>query len=79
MAALIALIISPFLFFIVIILSVFLGAAAAWCIDCVFHETIFNTLHAFGINTGNLQLWQIGATLAFVGAYFKQTQVRDSK
>ena len=57
--------------FFIVILSTLMGAVAGWIVGLLFGETILTTLSRFGVNTLSLQMWQLGATLAFVGSFFK--------
>jgi sugar/nucleoside kinase (ribokinase family) len=50
------------------------GAFVGWVVSFVFNDTILTTLRRFGVNTDGLQLWEVGATLGFVGGFFR-TQV----
>lgn len=62
------------LLFFVVVLGTAMGAVAGFIVGLFFEETILGTLARFGVNTAGLAMWQLGATLAFVGSFFKATQ-----
>lgn len=62
-----------------VILHVVFGAIGGWIVGWFFGDMILATLSRFGIDTLGLEMWQIGGTLAFVGAYFKSTTTFSSK
>lgn len=53
------------------IINVFTGAFAGLIVSLVFNDTVLKGLSAFGVHTNDLTLWQIGATLGFVGGFFR--------
>lgn len=77
-AALSAVAAVAFVFFIVI-LGTLMGAIAGWIIGLFFSNTILSTLARFGVDVVDLRMWQLGATLAFVGSFFKAIQNSRSK
>jgi len=60
-------------FFVVIMFGSVAGAASGWAVSLILNETVLTTLAAFGVKTSGLELWEIGATLGFIGAFFKPT------
>ena len=62
------------LVFFIILLTTLMGALVGWVVGLFFSETILGTLSRFGIDVMGLQMWQLGATLAFVGSFFKAHQ-----
>ena len=54
-------------------LGTLFGAFAGWVVSWIFPEVIIRTLARFGVNTSGLQMWELGATLGFIGAFFKAT------
>ena len=60
--------------FALIIFTTFMGAVAGWIVGLVFEQTILDTLARFGVNVAGLSMWNLGATLAFVGSFFKAYQ-----
>lgn len=76
--ALAALFVALALFF-VIILGTFMGGIAGWVVGLVFSETIMTTLDAFGVETFEMTMWQLGATLGFVSGFFKVYHRQVSK
>lgn len=77
-AALALLLIVPVVFFFVILVTL-MGAVAGWVVGLFFEETILTTLARFGVNVGGLAMWQLGATLAFVGSFFKTYSATKAK
>jgi hypothetical protein len=57
-----------------VILHVVFGAVGGWLVGLFFGETILGTLSRFGVDIEGLSMWQLGATLAFVGAFFRAHQ-----
>lgn len=49
------------------------GAFAGWAVGLFFTDTIRQTLTAFGADVTHISMWQIGATLGFVGGFFKSS------
>lgn len=60
--------------FALIIFTTFMGAVASWIVGLVFEQTILDTLARFGVNVAGLSMWNLGATLAFIGSFFKAYQ-----
>lgn len=50
------------------ILSAFFGAFAGYVVGWAFDETTVRVLSALNVN---LELWEVGAALAFFGSFFK--------
>ena len=67
------------LVFFIILLTTLMGALVGWVVGLFFSETILGTLSRFGIDVVGLQMWQLGATLAFVGSFFKAHQSNTNK
>jgi hypothetical protein len=63
-----------FLLFFLVILTTLGGAVAGWIVGLFFEQTILDTLARFGVNVAGLSMWNLGATLAFVGSFFKAYQ-----
>lgn len=51
------------------ILGTLFGALAGWVVGLVFKETILTFFAAIGIS--GLKMWQIGASLGFIGGFFR--------
>lgn len=62
------------LVFFIVILGTLMGALAGWIVGLFFSTTILSTLARFGVDVMGLQMWQLGATLAFCGSFFKAHQ-----
>jgi uncharacterized membrane protein len=57
-----------------------LGAFTGWVVGLFFTEAILSFLHRAGVNTIGLELWQVGAALGFMGAFFRGvTHTRTAK
>lgn len=65
------------LLFVMPLLGVLLGAFSGWVVGLFFSETILSFLAALGF-TG-FKMWQIGASLGFVGSFFKSTNLNYKK
>ena len=59
--------------FLACILSTLLGALAGWVVGLFFEETILNFFAMLGIS--GLKMWQIGASLGFIGSFFNTTNI----
>ena len=62
--------------FLLIILGTLTGAISGFVVGLAFGNIITYTLAQFGIH--GVALWQLGATLGFVGPFFKSTQVNNA-
>ena len=60
--------------FIACIISTVMGAAVGWVVGLVFHDTIFDFLRRIGIDVTGMSMWQIGASLGFIGSFFRSNQ-----
>lgn len=54
-----------------IIVGTLMGAISGFIVGLFFSMPILLTLDAFGLDITNLALWQVGATLGFVGPFFR--------
>ena len=54
----------------------FIGWVAGTVVGWVFEDTIRQVLRAFGVDLGFLTVGQLGATLGFVGAFFRSVVVQ---
>lgn len=66
------------LIIVMVILGTFFGGVAGWIVGLFFTETIMVTLSRFGIETFDLTMWELGATLGFVSGFFKSTKVQKN-
>lgn len=64
-------------FVLLLIFSPLAGALIGWVVGLFFGNAILGTFASFGI-TG-LSMWKLGATLGFVGAFFKTTVTTGNK
>ncbi len=46
-----------------------------WVVGLFFSDVVLGGLHKLGVNTGDLQLWQIGAVLGFVGGFIRPSTI----
>ena len=46
------------------------GALSGWIVGLVFGDAIFSVLRAFGVDTTQFAMWQLGAALSFIGSFF---------
>lgn len=58
------------------LIGVLFGAFSGWVVGFFFTETVQAFLAALGVNAGHLSLWQIGASLGFIGGFFRPTVFR---
>jgi hypothetical protein len=63
--------------FVSIIATTFLGAITGAIVGLFFSNAIGSTFAAFGV-TG-LSMWKLGATLGFVGSFFKSYNMKEDK
>lgn len=52
------------------------GAFGGWVTGLFFEETILGTLRRAGVDTHGLSMWQLGATLGFIGGFFKSVTLK---
>ena len=64
--------------FILVILGTLFGGIAGWIVGLFFTDTIMNTLNRIGVDTMDMTMWQLGATLGFVSGFFKSAKVNKS-
>ena len=65
----------------ILVLSLFapaIGALAGWVVGWVFDETSAKMLTLAGLH-GKVAMWELGATLGFIGAFFKSSSSSVSK
>lgn len=60
------------LVFLFCLLGVLGGIFGGWIVGLFFTDLIIGTISRIGgINTAGLEVWHIGGTLGFIGAFFK--------
>jgi len=59
-------------------LGTLFGGIAGWIVGLFFTDTIMGTMNRFGVDTMGMTMWQLGATLGFVGGFFKSTKVQKN-
>lgn len=65
--------------FVAPLFGVLAGAFSGWVVSFFFDETIRDGLMKFGVNLSGMPLWQLGATLGFVGGFFKSHQTNNNR
>lgn len=55
------------------LIGTLLGAFSGWVVGFFFAETIMTTLAGFGFGA-SISMWQLGATLGFLGGFFRVRQ-----
>jgi len=78
LAGLFGIILAAAIFFGMALVLPIVGAFSGWVVGMFFGDTIYAVLNAFGVNTQNVEIWQIGLTLAFIGSFFKAVQTSKS-
>lgn len=66
-----------FFFFFSIIGSTLIGAFVGWIVGCFFGEIILNFFADIGIE--GFTMWQLGASLGFIGSFFRTSNINYSK
>jgi hypothetical protein len=56
-------------------LSTLFGAVAGWAVGLFFGGTVLGLLGQVGVH--DVTMWQVGAFLGFLAAFFKNTQVKS--
>lgn len=51
------------------LISILVGAMSGWVLGLVFSGAFMNTLNAFGADTLNVTMWQLGAAFGFLGCF----------
>lgn len=79
-AAALALIVVGFIaaVFLMPLIGTLLGAFSGWVVGLFFAETIMTTLAGFGFGA-SISMWQLGASLGFVGGFFRVRQFNKVK
>lgn len=62
---------------VIVILGPLIGALSGLIVGIFFSTPILNTLSAFGVE--GVSMWQLGATLGFVGGFFKTVVINGSE
>lgn len=70
----------------VVVLAFFLGTlgvlggiVSGWIVGLFFTDLIIGTIARIGVDTAGLEVWHIGGTLGFIGAFFKSVQTNTNK
>ena len=58
--------------------GVLAGAFVGWIVGLFFEETIMGFFSRLGFDTANYAMWQIGAALGFVSAFFRTNVTKGS-
>ena len=62
--------------FIAPVLGTLIGAFMGWVVGLFFGETILSFLAAVGVTTAGLSMWQVGASMGFLGSFLRTTVSR---
>jgi len=65
--------------FLLPLVGVLFGAFAGLVVGLFFEQTIIGFLTRLGIDMTGFAMWQIGASLGFLGAFFRSSSVNRSK
>jgi hypothetical protein len=57
--------------FAVPVLAAVVGAFSGWVVGLFFSAAILHTLNTLGLGTQGIEMWELGATLGFIGGFFK--------
>lgn len=80
MPALIGLLAIFFLMFILPLFGAAIGYFCGWVVSLLFNDIILQTLARMGMKTDGLFLSHFGATLGFIGGFFKsRTSINQKK
>lgn len=60
------------LIFLLPLIGVLVGAFSGWVVGLFFADTIMTVFAGFGFSA-SISMWQLGATLGFVGSFFRMT------
>ena len=66
------------LIIVMVILGTFYGGVTGWIVGLFFTDTIMQTLNRIGVDTMDMTMWQLGATLGFVSGFFNSTKVQKN-
>jgi hypothetical protein len=55
-----------------------MGAVAGWTVEIFWGDTILRTLRSVGLPAGTT-MWQLGATLGFVGSFLRTRTTVETK
>lgn len=61
------------------LIGVLFGAFTGWVVGLFFTETIIGFFARAGFDVAGFAVWQIGAALGFIGAFFKATHTNTTK
>jgi len=67
------------LIFVAIVIGTLTGAVCGWVVGLFFDTTILTTLAKLGAHVEGLTMWQLGATLGFIGGFFRSHHTHPSK
>lgn len=59
--------------FLMPVLGTLIGAFIGWVVGLFFGETILAFLAAVGVKTVGLTMWQVGASMGFLGSFLRTT------
>lgn len=59
--------------FIAPVAGVLIGSFTGWVVGLFFSETILSFLAKVGVDTAGLAVWQVGASMGFLGSFLRTT------
>lgn len=60
------------------LIGVLFGAFSGWVVGLFFADTVLGFLARIGIDVSGLNMWQVGAALGFLGAFFRSSHTSNS-
>jgi hypothetical protein len=60
------------------LLGTLAGAFVGWVVGLFFEETVMGFFSRLGFDTAGYAMWQLGAALGFVSAFFRSTTTKES-
>lgn len=57
------------------LLGTLMGALTGWIVGWFFSETILGFLALLGVSAKGLAMWHVGASLGFIGGFFKSHHI----
>jgi len=60
------------------LLGTLAGAFVGWVVGLFFEETVMGFFSRLGFDTAGYAMWQLGAALGFVSAFFRSTTTKEA-
>lgn len=61
------------------IIGCLLGALAGWSVSLLWNDEILDFMRRVGVDTNGLSLWQVGASMGFLGGFLKTSVFTKEK